>query len=93
MGNTKQTKIKGGDILSASEIGQYHFCSVAWYLQRCGYKPHSDLLEVGTKKHKELGNIVDSTQKYAKKSRVLAIAGYLLILIAILLFLLEVMAS
>jgi len=93
MGNITQAKIKGRDILSASEIGQYHFCSVAWYLQRCGYEPQSALLEVGTKKHTELGNIVDSTQKYVKKSRVLAIAGYLLIAIAILLFLLEVMVS
>lgn len=93
MGNAIQTKLKEKDILSASEIGQYHFCSIAWYLQRCGYKPQSDLIEVGTKKHAELGNIVDSTQKHMKKSRVLAIAGYLLMAITIVLFLLEVMVS
>ena len=56
-----QTKIKGGNLLNASEIGQYHFCSIAWYLQRHGYEPQSELLELGTKKHIDLGNIVDST--------------------------------
>jgi len=93
MGHTNQVKFKGRNILSASEIGQYHFCSVAWYLQRCGYEPQSALLEVGTKKHTELGNIVDYTQKHAKTSRLLAIAGYLLIAAAILLILIEVMIS
>lgn len=91
MGHTTQAKFKERKILSASEIGQYNFCSVAWYLQRCGYKPRSDLLEIGAKKHTELGNIVNSAQKHATASRLLATAGYLLIAVAILLILIEVM--
>jgi len=49
------------------------------------------LLEVGTKKHIELGNMVNSAQKHATASRLLATVGYLLIAVAILLILIEAM--
>lgn len=87
MGQTKQTQLKGTEILSASEIGQYQYCSIAWYLQKCGYEPQSHFLDVGAKKHAELGHIMDSVQTKTKTSRALAIVGYLLIAIAILLIL------
>jgi len=80
MGHTKQTSFKGTDIISASEIGQYHYCSVGWYLQKCGYEPQSALLERGAQKHVELGKILDHTQKGLKRSRLLALAGYLLLI-------------
>jgi hypothetical protein len=54
MGNKKNMHVKDTDVISASEIGQYHFCSKAWHLQRCGYEPKSPMLEIGTKKHIEL---------------------------------------
>ena len=91
MGHTNRAEFKKRTILSASEIGQYTFCSVAWFLQRCGYEPQSALLESGARKHTELENIVNSAQKHDTASRLLAIAGYLLIAVAILLVLIEVM--
>ena len=82
MGSIKET-----DIIRASEIGQYHYCSKAWYLQKCGYKPESAKLDVGAKKHVELGKIMDHTQANIKKSRVLAIVGYLILIVGLLILL------
>ena len=90
MRNTKQTSFKNKDIISASEIGQYYFCSKAWHLQKCGYKPQSLLLDVGTKKHIDLGRIIDNTQKNIKKSKIFATIGYLLLAVAVIVFLFEV---
>ena len=42
----KRKVLKKTDVLSASEIGQYHYCSCAWHLQRCGYEPESPYLEI-----------------------------------------------
>jgi len=78
------------DILNASEIGQYHFCSVAWYLQRQGHEPKSPLLDVGTEKHIELGEAIDRVQISNRWSRVLSIIGYVLLTVVILIFLAEV---
>jgi len=91
MGHTKQTTFKESDIISASEIGQYHYCSIAWYLQKCGYEPISSYLDDGAKKHVMLGEAIDYTKTNTKKSRVLALSGYMLLAIVILIFIFEVM--
>jgi len=90
MTNTRQTRFKNTDILNASEIGQYHYCSIAWHLQKCGYEPQSLLLDEGTKKHADLGRIIDNTQKNVRKSRIFATIGYLLLLITFIIFIFEV---
>ena len=87
---TKQTLLKKSEIITASEIGQYHYCSMAWYLQKCGYEPKSPLLDVGIKKHAKLGEIIDDTQINIKKSRVLASVGYLMLMAAVLIIIFEV---
>ena len=87
---TNHKKLKNNDVISASEIGQYYFCSMAWYLQKCGYQPESPYLEVGTKKHERLGNIIDETQNKTRNSNIFAIIGYLLLISAVLIFILEV---
>lgn len=87
MGITRQTSFKDTDIISASEIGQYHYCSIAWYLQRCGYEPKSPMLDIGAKKHVELGRIMDHTQTNIRRSRFFEIAGYLLLILGILILL------
>ena len=87
MGITKQTSFKDTDIISASEIGQYHYCSIAWYLQKCGYEPKSPMLDIGAKKHVELGRIMDHTQTNIRRSRAFAVAGYLLLIFGILILL------
>lgn len=90
MGHTKQISFKDTDVISASEIGQYHYCSMAWYLQKCGYEPKSPSLDNGIKKHVQLGEIIDYTQTNIKKSKLLAVIGYLLLAIVILIVIFEV---
>lgn len=88
MGQNKSRSYK--KIISASEIGQYNYCSVSWFLQRCGYEPLSESLELGAKAHIELGNILDYTKLNIKKSKILSYIGYTLLIIGILFFLYEV---
>lgn len=90
MRSTRQTSFKNTDIISASEIGQYHYCSVAWHLQKCGYEPQSLLLDEGVKKHKQLGEVIEKSQKNIRKSRLLSTIGYILLLITTFLFISEV---
>jgi len=85
--DTRQTSFKKTDVISASEIGQFHYCPVAWYLQKCGYKPQSQMLEIGLKKHVQLGEIIDNTQVKSKNSKIFAVIGYLLIFTVILILL------
>jgi hypothetical protein len=77
-------------VISASEIGQYNYCSVAWFLQRCGYEPKSKSLDVGVKAHIELGTILDYTKQNTTKSKILSYIGYILLIIGLLFFLFEV---
>jgi len=87
---TKQTQFRESDIISASEIGQYYYCPVAWYLRKCGYEPQSPILEIGIKKHLKHGDIIDRVQVSAKKSKVLAASGYILLIITALIIMFEV---
>ena len=47
----------GQDIISASEIGEYEFCSVSWYLNKEGY-PRSGYssrrMETGREMHRQV---------------------------------------
>ena len=90
MGNSKSTRLKNSEIIRASEIGQYYYCPVSWYLQKCGYKPKSHNLEIGTKKHEELGITIDNINVDIKKYRAFEILGYLFLLLGFLIFLFEV---
>lgn len=90
MRREKQQSFKENEAISASEIGQYHYCSVSWFLQKCGYTPKSPMLEVGAKKHIQLGETIDYVQINTKKSKVFAIVGYLLFTFAVLILVYEV---
>ena len=90
MNKVNKKKFEKNDIINASEIGQYYFCSMAWYLQKCGYKPESMFLNIGTKKHEKLGEIITKTQEDKKKSKIFAITGYLILILTILIILFEV---
>jgi hypothetical protein len=87
----EQKPLNRNEILSASEIGQYTFCSISWYLQRCGYKSSSPLLELGKKSHIDLGKTIDTIQYEIKKSKRFAAIGYLLLILAIIVIILGVM--
>ena len=86
----KQNLPKNSEIIRASEIGQYQFCSTSWLLQKCGYKPESPMLSTGLKKHTELGETIEYTQVNIKKSKLLSYIGFLILILSVLIFLLEV---
>ena len=85
-----KSSLNPNDIISSSEIGQYKFCSLAWYLQKCGYKPESKYLEIGKNKHNELGLSIDKSEKVLKKSRIISLMGYIFLICAIAIFIFEV---
>ena len=86
----KRTLLKESDVLSASEIGQYRYCSYAWWLQRCGYKPESSSLEPGKHVHVMLGNTIDGLEAKLRYSRWYALLGSVVLCIAFLLVFFEV---
>ena len=69
----KKADNKKSDILNASEIAQYYFCSQSWFLQKIGHKPISPKLELGIKKHKKLGSALEpSIHVYLRKKIVIS---------------------
>ncbi len=78
-------------IINASDIGQYHYCSIAWYLQKQGFKPESASLKEGILKHKKLGDVIDKTDKNIKRAYFFEIISVLLFIISILIFIFGVL--
>ncbi|KYK32667.1 MAG: hypothetical protein AYK22_07120 [Thermoplasmatales archaeon SG8-52-3] len=90
MKRTKYPPFKESDIIKASEIGQFCFCSISWYLQKCGYIPKSPNLEKGIKKHEELGKIIEFTHKRSYISKVISLIGYIILFFGLLFIISEV---
>ncbi|MFA5102952.1 MAG: hypothetical protein WC525_07325 [Candidatus Thermoplasmatota archaeon] len=88
MGNRKV--LKKTDVISASEIGQYSYCSTAWMLQRCGNEPESPSLASGKQIHTTLGDTIDGFEATIRSARWIAVLGSLVLCLAILLLLIEV---
>jgi hypothetical protein len=77
-------------MIYASEIGQYHFCPIAWYLQRCGYKSSSSYIHQGEKKHNKYGEMLHKRNTTQILSKKIILGGILGIILSFVLFLLEV---
>jgi len=73
------------EVLSASEIGQFVFCSNAWRLRRMGYEPESPLLDQGTKAHIALGDQLDAFEVRIRSSHWYILMGIVMMTIAVLL--------
>ena len=78
------------DIISSSELSQFNYCSVAWYLQKIGYEPKSPKIDIGLNKHVKVGKIIDKTKRRTRINRILASFGYLLLLLGIILLIIGV---
>jgi len=90
MKQKKNTNFRESKVISASEIGQFCYCSISWYLQQCGYKPDSPKLEIGIKTHEDLGRIIEISNKSSKKSKVFALIGYLILIFGVFILIHEV---
>jgi hypothetical protein len=82
----KRVLPKKSKVVSASEIGQYVYCSYAWQLRRMGYEPESPSLESGKQAHVALGEQIDSLERTMRVSRWLAVVGVIVLGIAFLWF-------
>jgi hypothetical protein len=81
----KRSTSNRSNVLSASEIGQYVYCSYAWKLRRMGYTPESPFLEPGAQAHVALGNQLDAFESRLRISRWYTIIGLVLLAISLLL--------
>jgi CRISPR/Cas system-associated exonuclease Cas4 (RecB family) len=73
------------DVIAASEISQYVYCPVSWYLKRKGASPRSPNLERGIRAHIGAGKRLSLLQKKENSSRTFRFLEYSSVLIAILL--------
>lgn len=76
-------------MIYASEIGRYHFCPVAWYLQRCGYKTSSPFIHQGTQKHDMYGKALQKEMTSHRYMKWIIISGILGIALSFILYLFE----
>jgi len=83
-------KTTKNDIISASEISQFMYCSKAWHLQKQGFKPQSPYLKPGTQKHIQLGHTIDTVNLHIKKARQQTAIGVTLLFISIILLITKV---
>jgi CRISPR-associated exonuclease Cas4 len=80
-------------ILKASEIGQFIYCPVAWYLQRQGYKVESPVLDRGLEEHFDMGQRIDIATGEEKKSGMMLLVGLGLIMISVLIIVVWMIVS
>jgi len=78
------------DCITASEIAQFHFCPVSWYLRKQGFLPASTLLKKGKKIHHRVGYHLFKSAKIERRIIRLRFLGLVLLFISILVFILAV---
>ena len=88
--NKNKINENNSNILKASEIGQYHYCSISWKLIRDGYKPSSTKLKKGINNHFSHGKIIENTNYIIKRNNILLIISFILLFIALLIIFFEV---
>lgn len=81
-------KQSGKHVISASEIGQYHYCSISWFLRRSGCIPHSSRLTEGKEKHVQLGETIATIQNNTKKISFFTKVTYVLLFLGLILLVL-----
>ncbi|MGA9098440.1 MAG: hypothetical protein WB392_05865 [Methanotrichaceae archaeon] len=70
------------DVITASEISQYAYCPVAWYLERCGSMPESPSLERGTDEHIKAGKRLSQVQSQEMSLKIVRLLEYLMFVCA-----------
>lgn len=72
-------------VIKASEISNYKYCSVAWYLSREGHGPKAVSIKSGVTAHKDMGLKIETVREIETFSRKLTFLAFLLIVISIIL--------
>jgi hypothetical protein len=71
------------DVITASEIAQYAYCPISWYLKRSGCKPNTPGMIAGIEKHAKVGEKITLVQRKEKASRHFGLLGFLAIILAL----------
>lgn len=72
---------RSSEVISASEIGQYVFCPIAWYLHKQGCQPDSVALLRGEKAHYTLGKQLEVFDHSKHLAKWLIRIGYFVIMV------------
>ena len=85
------SKKKSDNLFSSSEVGQYTFCSVSWFLKRQGYQGPSSKKLVKKKSHGL--RVHETIGRKTHLNRVMFRLGYYLFFIGIFILLLTIIGS
>ena len=72
------------DVITASEIAQYAYCPISWYLKRSGCQPNTPSMIAGIEKHAKVGEKISFVQRKETASRHFAWLGFLAFVAALL---------
>ena len=72
------------DVITASEIAQYSYCPISWYLKRSGCQPNTPGIVAGIEKHAKVGEKISLVHRKEMASRHFGWLGYLVFIVAIL---------
>ncbi len=86
----KKEDIRKSNVINASEIGQFHYCSISWYLQKLGYKPDSKVFIKGNMKHEKLGEAIDKSKDKKSLANIVLLIGILFLILSFLIMIFEV---
>jgi len=77
-------RANNSDVITASEIAQYAYCPISWYLKRSGCKPNTPGMVVGLKKHAKVGEEISLVHRKEMASRHFGWLGFLAFIVALL---------
>jgi hypothetical protein len=72
------------DVITASEMAQYAYCPISWYLKRSGCQPNTSGMVAGIKKHAKVGEKISLVQRKETASRHFGWLGFLAFIVALL---------
>jgi hypothetical protein len=82
--NTMDKSRKNSDVITASEIAQYAYCPISWYLKRSGCQPNTPGMVAGMKKHARVGEKITLVQHKEMASRHFGLLGFIAFIVALL---------
>ena len=72
------------DVITASEIAQYAYCPISWYLKRSGCQPNTPGMVAGMEKHAKVGEEISLVHRKEMASRHFGWLGFLAFIVALL---------
>lgn len=71
-------------IISASEIGQYNFCSISWKLKKKGFIPKKEYIKRGEKAHRSQGQTIGNIENLSISLKIIILITSILLFLALL---------